>query len=303
MSHAYLFTGPAGVGKSTMALALAQALLCTGSESGLGEPCGVCPACRRVEHNNHPDLHWLAPTGRTLKIQQIREIQRTVAFRSYSGGHCVTIVRQADSMTPEAANSLLKTLEEPPEDTHFILLTTQPQALPATVVSRCQRLSFKALAQPLVASFLATKHGVSPQQAGLMAALSGGSPGQALEYLSGSLLEKRDHALEVAESLIRAGITEILELAEELAKNRDQVVAMLELLICWYRDLLVWQETGREELLYNQDRLQELRREGPSRKRRSLVRIIGEIGKAKNNIRNNSNTRLALESLFLKIKT
>ena len=301
VSHAYLFTGPTGVGKSTTAQALAQALLCT--EYHAGEACGVCPACRRVLHDNHPDCQWLDPTGRSIKIQQIREMQRTIDFRSYLGGHRVTVIRRADSMTPEAANSLLKTLEEPPEDTHFILLTTQPQALPATVISRCQRFSFKALALPLVASFLVANHGVPAQQASLLAALSGGSPGQALEYLSGSLLEKRDQALEVAATLAKAGITEILELAEELAKNRDRALTTLELLLCWYRDLLIWRETQSAELLYNQDRLPELRKEEKSLGGRTLVGIIEEVNKAKNNIGNNSNIRLVLESLFLQIKT
>ncbi|MEF2968769.1 DNA polymerase III subunit delta' [Paenibacillus sp. M1] len=142
ISHAYIFSGPTGSGQKEMAMAFVQTLFCT--ESG-DDACGTCLECRKVLHGNHPDLHYVSPEGSTIKIDQIRELQRIFSYRSESGNPKVYIIDQADRMTVQAANSLLKFLEEPPSPAVAILLSDNGQALLPTIQSRAQLVPFKAL--------------------------------------------------------------------------------------------------------------------------------------------------------------
>lgn len=299
VSHAYLFAGTTGVGKTTTALAFARALLCAAPVRG--DACGQCRACRQVAHANHPDFHYVRPEGASIKIEQVREIQNKVVFRSYQGGRKVVLMEQAGAMTAEAANCLLKTLEEPPDDTVFILLTAAPQVLPATVLSRCQQFFFNLIPVPELAASLIRLRGLAEDEARLFAAMSGGSLGKALRYVDGSFQRERDAAVRLAGTLREAGVLEVLEEAEKAAQTREQAVQLLEMLACWHRDQLVWKETGEVGLLFNPDQVLLLKKEAGYITTGNLVGIIEEIEQAKNKIRSNANTRLVLESLFLRL--
>lgn len=299
VAHAYLFIGPEGVGKETTALAFARALLC--SRPAGGDACGVCRECRQVESGNHPDLEIVKQAGTSIKIEQVRGIQRKTPYRSYQGGRKLFLIPQAEAMTMEAANSLLKTLEEPPEDTVFILLSARPQVLLPTILSRCQQCFFKAIPGPELVHGLIVLHGLAEEDARLPVALSGGSMGKALEYASGSFAEGRNTALGLAEALVKAGPLEALEMAERMSESKERAYAVLEMLTCWYRDLLVFRETEAAGLLFNPDRAAVVEREAGCFETGRLVEILENIEAAKNNIEANANTRLALEALFLRL--
>lgn len=143
LAHAYLFCGARGCGKKTLARLLAQALFCEAEEGK--RPCGFCPACKRFLSGNHPDVRALSPKGRSIGVDEVRELMDYLSRRPYEGRWHVAIVERADKMTPSAQNALLKTLEEPPAHAVFILATTEPQRLPATILSRCQRFDFRRL--------------------------------------------------------------------------------------------------------------------------------------------------------------
>ena len=147
LAHAYLFAGPEGVGKRLMALAVARALFCM-----TGNGCGECAACRKLEHSNHPDLHVLEPDGASIKIEQVRAIQRDLSLRPGEGSRKICLIEAAETTTTGAANALLKTLEEPRGDTLLILLTSQPQRLLETIRSRCQPLHFARQSLGLIQS-------------------------------------------------------------------------------------------------------------------------------------------------------
>lgn len=295
--HAYLFAGPPGVGKETAAWAFARALLC--SQPVAGDACGVCRACRQVEHLNHPDLYTVQPSGSSIKIEQIRGMLRRIPYRAYQGGRKVFLIHQAERMTADASNCLLKTLEEPPGDTVLILISDQPQSLLPTILSRCQQCAFKGIPLPELVGGLVDLHGLDQVGASLPAAMAGGSMGKALAYAAGTFQAERSIAIRLAHDLAGAGSLEALTMAGQLAEQKDKVSAILEILKCWYRDLLVFALTGEAGLLYHLDQTEVVEKEAGCFETERLLEILEEIEATRSKIDANANTRLALEILFL----
>ncbi|MFQ6672676.1 MAG: DNA polymerase III subunit delta', partial [Candidatus Tectimicrobiota bacterium] len=194
VAHAYLFVGPEGVGKATVARAFAAALTCP-AESGEG--CGGCPSCRRLAAGTHPDVHVVEAKGQEVKIEQVRALQGALAYRPSLARRAVAIVPQAERLTLGAANALLKTLEEPPGETVVVLVAPTASLLPPTVVSRCEQVSFTPLPQEELASFLVDRRGLTAEAAALTAALAAGRVGLALEAEVGELKALRDRAWQV----------------------------------------------------------------------------------------------------------
>ena len=291
VSHAYLFAGPAETGKR-LALAFAQALLCEAPVEG--EACGLCRACRLFSQVAHPDFHWVRPEGSSIKIRQIREIQRTAAFRPFRGGRKLMVIEQSDKMTLEAANCLLKTLEEPPPAVHFILLAPRRQYLPATVVSRCQCFTFGTVDLAAGLNWSETGNGFAVDGVG--------------EYTEGDFSDPlafggqgREEARRLAAVLAREGSVEALAEGEAAAKSREQALNTLEMLTGWYRDLLIWRETKDSGLLFCPEQLPAIEQEAAGYPTGALVSIIEEIEKARRNVSGNTNVRLLLEGLFLRL--
>lgn len=295
--HAYLFAGPAGVGKATTARAFARALLC--SQPVGGDACGGCRTCRQAANRNHPDLYTLQPAGASIKIEQVRGMLRRIPYRSYQGGRKVFLIHQAELMTADASNCLLKTLEEPPGDTVIILISDQPQSLLPTILSRCQQCAFKSIPLPELTEGLVALHGLEPVKAGLAAAMAGGSMGKALAYAAGTFQTERSLAIRLAHDLDEAAPYEALMMAGQLAEQKEKVSAILELLKCWYRDLLVFKFTGETGLLYHLDHIDIIEREAGSFETGRLLEILEEIETTRKKFEANANTRLALDILFL----
>lgn len=176
--HAYLFCGARGCGKTTLARLLAQALFCEAGEAE--RPCGHCPACKRFLSGNHPDARTVAPKGRSIGVDDVRELIDYLSRRPYEGGWHVAIIERAEKMTPSAQNALLKTLENPPEDTVFFLLTETPGALLSTVRSRARLVRVSPLTREACAEAL-VRRGVEAKRAARLAGLAHGSVGRALE--------------------------------------------------------------------------------------------------------------------------
>ncbi|GBF34369.1 DNA polymerase III delta prime subunit [Desulfocucumis palustris] len=307
VSHAYLLAGPPAVGKETLALAFARALLCR--QPLEGDSCGACLGCRQANDGVHPDLTVTGPSGATIKIEQVRLLQRETNSGPRTGKWAVNIITGADAMTPEAANCLLKTLEEPVLGTVFILVTAKPQLLLPTVVSRCQQIYLQPLSREELAEGLA-RSGVGGIGE-LPLALAGGSLGRALALADGSAAAERDRAENLARRLTGSGAGGALRLAEELsggssrgagkAPDRRHMNNMLDLLLLWYRDIMLEKESAGGENTVNRDRAGDIKEMARFYTTGRIIEIINHIEQAKGALAAGANIRLTLESLFLKL--
>ncbi len=294
LGHALLFSGPRGLGKAEAAVALARASCCSDPERGgaLGG-CGACVPCRQVAEGGHPDVRWVAPSPGSIRIEQVREVIREACLRPFSGRGRVFIFRDADRLTEEAANALLKVLEEPPEGTRFILLTAVPGAVLPTIRSRCQELAFRPLAPEAVAALLGERQGLAGEEALRLAALAGGNPGLALELARSPRLRE---ALELAERTVRlAGAPldpfQLFALAQEMeafqaaSRTEDGGVDLIDVLLWTFRDLLVDALSG-----------------GTGRGPASLLASIDCLRQARRQVDAGANRRLVFEVLLAKLQ-
>jgi len=220
--HAYLFTGPKGVGRRTMALRLAQALNC-GNAPSPGEPCFECRTCTLIERMQHPDLAIVQSEreGRTLKVGQVRELQHEVSLTPYEAHYRVAILLRFEEASTSAANALLKTLEEPPPQVKIILTAESAERLLPTIVSRCEVLRLRPLAVKDVSLGLSSKMEIPIEQSKLFAHISGGRPGYALRlHNEPELLDKRNKWLDDLQRMISSNRVERFAYAENLIKDR-----------------------------------------------------------------------------------
>ena len=224
LSHAYIFDGPEGVGKGACARALAALLLCEMPQDG--DSCGCCLSCRQLEVGTHPDCIILTPDGKSLRIKQIRELRARLAGSASYGGYTVVIIEQADSMTLEAANAFLKTVEEPQGPTCFILITSQADRLPDTIRSRAQMVRFRPLSQESLARLLGPDADTEPGR--IAVSLAGGSLTRARRILDDAalrdtLLARRQDLEALLASLPTRHDGALLRFADPFTGDRDAV--------------------------------------------------------------------------------
>lgn len=299
VAHAYLFYGPSGTGKETVALAFAQALICPNNNEG--SACGECISCKKVVGENHPDVHIIKPAGVSLKIEQVRALQKEVKLKPYEAKKKVFIINQAETLTGQAANSLLKTLEEPPGETVFILITVNPYSLLPTILSRCQQISFSKVSTDLVKGMLINKFQKKPEEATFLAVLADGIVGRAIQSVEqDNIMQQRDYAIQLAELAEQGNYLDFYRISEELENKKEEISLILDFMSSWYRDIVVWQETQDEGLLINLDKLEIIKKQNnyPTNK---IIYIIGVIENIKNKITAKVNFRLAMEVLLLSL--
>ena len=308
--HAYLFVGIPGIGKTTTALALTRAINCQDPVNEEG--CGRCPPCRQVMSGNFPDLERLESDGNTIKIEQIRQLGRTFGFKPISGKYRVSIIQRADRMTEEAANAFLKTLEEPPERNILILNVTEPLDLLQTIVSRCQKVPFRPIPVPLIADWLKGNKQVDDEQALLLAKLSEGSLGRAMAMSRGDFLELRQDYLLKLINLPELSSDRVLEVVLEYAgkeKRKDLdpsgdegILGLLSVWKSWYRDLLLVNTGGPEQLLLNIDFSQKLKKTAKNCNMNNLIEGFQVLDTAQRDLLRTRNLDLVMENAGLALK-
>lgn len=300
--HAYLFTGPQGVGRRTLALRFAQALNCPQPPTP-GEPCRKCRTCIQIENMQHPDLTIVQSErkGGVLKVDQVRELQTSLSLAPYQAPYRVAIFLRFEEAHPSASNALLKTLEEPPDRVVLILTAESGESLLPTVVSRCELLRLRPAKIELIQQKLETHWGVPPEEARLLAHLSGGRIGYAIAlHTSPELLAQRKILLDDHQRLLASSRVERFAYAKSLANDKDGLLQTLEIWQSFWRDVFL-RASGSQSPLANLDRQEEIeilaKRLGEgiaSYMVTSLQRTIGLIEK-------NINPRLASEVLLLEL--
>ncbi len=299
LHHAYLFAGPEGVGKRRVADALTALVHCTDRQGTVDEldSCGRCSACLKLAAGSHPDVVVVEPDGRFIKIAQIRDVHSKTRFQPFESERRVIVIDQADTIRDEAANALLKNLEEPRGDTMFVLVTANPQKLLTTIRSRCQMLRFGELTPRDVAAILVSL-GADKDAALIAGRLSQGSVGGAQHVLESPIYAERRTLAARFAKLPESTSGEVLAFAEELGKgaaSRDTLAIARTL----YRDAALISAGASENRVVHLDMLDTVKRLAGLLDLTSLTAAVARIGEAESMLNGNVNPRMAMETLLL----
>ena len=321
IGHAYLLSGPRGIGKRTLALELARAVNCetagpgTGASLGTGPalpgladaegpPCGVCRRCRLIAEGKHPEVRVVGvqPPHKVIRVADVESIQADAALRPADAYRKVYVIQQAELLHVDAANRLLKTIEEPPPAVMIVLTTVDPEATLETIVSRCQHIRLRPLPTDRLAHELGSR-GLPPERAELLAALAEGAIGRALTLAADDrVLERRARLLDELDGLLGADRVERLQYARTLgdawAKNPDSVREALGVWLRWWRDVLLVQR-GAHSRIVNVDHRAELERHAGSVTPAVVAEAISRTRDTLLMLDQNVNARLALDVMLL----
>ncbi|UFJ40519.1 DNA polymerase III subunit delta' [Brevibacillus humidisoli] len=300
LAHAYLFTGPRGTGKMRIAMHLAKSIFCRQHSH---DACEQCVNCQRISGGNHPDVFVVRPDGASIKIDQIRALQKEMTMRSLESPHKVYVIEHVDKMTVQAANSLLKFLEEPPKGVVAILLTENSHALLPTILSRCQIIPFSPLPVELLASQLIAE-GIPSGMAHLACQITTQLDEARELSQSDWFAQLRNEVIQLSQDCKQRGSYALYSIQELFVKNerlKEELPLFLDMLILWLRDVL-YVQVGRHAQLIYRDQQDMLERQAYVWTQAELMQGIGLAMDTRNRIERNANPQLALERLVLQLQ-
>ena len=300
--HAYLFQGEEGLGKEALARTFAAGLQCQ-SES-TDKPCKECVSCRQMESGNQPDVIWVTREKASLGVDEIREqLCNTMDIKPFSSPYKIYLVPEAEKMTEAAQNALLKTIEEPPEYGIVILMTSNISALLPTIQSRCLTMEFRPLSTAVVESYVKEHCQVPDYQARASAAFAQGNLGKAMRYAkSEDFIERKDHIISLLRHVEQMDLSEMLAVIKDLGTRKDEVRDYIDLMVLWYRDVLLFKATKDINQLLFQDEASYISREASHRSYEKIEEILQAFEKAKVRLRANVNFDITMELMLLALK-
>lgn len=302
VSHSYIFTGEMGSGKKLLATTFAMTLQC---EEGGTEPCQKCDSCKKAIGKNHPDIIMVNhEKPGTITIDEIREqVIHDVAIKPYCSPHKIYIIPEAEMMTQQAQNALLKTIEEPPEYAVIMLLTNNGDALLSTIQSRCVRLELKVVDDNLVKKYLMEHLHVPDYQAEIDASYAQGSIGKAQEAATSEEFSRMSqNALKLLKYSNKMEVYELAEEIKKLSEEKHNINDYLDIFQFWFRDVLMFKATREIDNLVFKQEINFIKEQASQRSYENLEKILEAITKTKVRLRANVNFELALELLFLTIR-
>lgn len=294
LAHAYLFVGPSGCGKVETAYAVATLVNC---ESSSDRPCGSCGSCVKIASGNHPDILFYEQAEElSIKIQKVRELIERIQLRPYEARRKVVIIKNAEALTTEGANALLKTLEEPTASSLLILTTAVPERILDTVKSRCHAVPFFGLSRSALCARLETQDGLLPREAAVLSGYADGCYGKAACLHREEFIALKN---EIIEQFVFSGADEAA--VKAVTADPEKIRAALNILFVWFKDLLLLQAGADPARLANQDRIQDVRRISTKYTKDQLREILDVIVDTKKMLDANLNVKIPL--LLLKEKT
>jgi DNA polymerase-3 subunit delta' len=304
--HAYLFSGPEHVGKSLLSRLFAQCLLCTGGPDPTVAPqfpCNTCLSCRKVLHGNHPDIHTIrrAPDKQFILIEQVRALQSDSSRRTMEGRRNIFLVEDAQDMNVQAANCLLKTLEEPEPDVVLLLTVPDPGLLLPTIISRVQQIPLQLLPSTQIKQALQTQWELEPAEAELIAALSAGRLGWAIQVAEDDdLLGERKSQLDLLTKIPQMTRVQRFQLVQQWSNDSAKVQSLLDLWLLWWRDMVL-AANHCLDLTVNVDMRNLLKTQATRVGTAEAERMVRAIIQTREALEQNVNARVALEVLMLDV--
>ena len=302
VSHAYILNGERGSGKRMLANLFATTLLC---ESGNSEPCGKCHSCRQAESGNHPDIIRVThEKPNSISVDDIRtQVNNTVDIKPYQGPYKVYIIPQADLMTPQAQNAILKTIEEPPAYAVFLLLTENAEMLLPTINSRCVMLKLRNIKDTLIRKYLMENLEIPDYKADMCTAFAQGNVGRAIMLANSEHFnEIREEAVQLLKHIHDMELSEIVGAVKNISVYKLEITDYLDIIMIWYRDVLLYKATKEIDKVVFKDQLQSIKEQARKSSYEGIELILESLEKAKARLKANVNFDLVMELLFLTIK-
>lgn len=302
VSHAYILNGERGSGKKMLANLFAMTLLC---ETGDNEPCGKCHSCKRAESGNHPDIIRVThEKPNSISVDDIRtQVNNTVDIKPYQGPYKVYIIPQADMMTPQAQNAILKTIEEPPSYAVFLLLTENAETLLPTINSRCVMLKLRNIKDTLIKKYLMENLEIPDYKADMCTAFAQGNMGRAIMLAnSDHFNEIREEAVQLLKHISEMELNEIVAAVKNISVYKLEITDYLDIIMIWYRDVLLYKATKEIDKVVFKDQLQSIKEQARKSSYEGIELILESLEKAKARLKANVNFDLVMELLFLTIK-
>lgn len=298
-SHSYIFSGDYGLGKKTIAEYFAKTILCETNSA-----CGICPSCVSINNKNNPDIVYVKPTKKSLGVQDIRsQVIQKLNLKPYKYDYKIFILENCETITIESQNALLKSIEEPPDYAIFFLITENLNNFLSTILSRCIILKVKPVLEQDVFNFLISNTDISNEEAKFVSNYSDGNIGFALDLIKDEdFKENRNKIIEYSTSIGNLNLVQILKLVKNFDKFKDDIEKYLNILILFYRDVIVFKSTKNKALLNQQDKFLLIKNQSELYNLKNLYKKIDAIIDAKKNLNNYANFNLTIEVMLLKIK-
>jgi DNA polymerase-3 subunit delta' len=299
ISHAYIFSGPVGTGRRNMARTLAKAIYCN---VGGDDACGVCLECRKVEHGNHPDVYWIEPEGTSVKIEQIRELQKQFSYRSVASDTKIYMINQAERMTVQASNSLLKFLEEPQSSVVAILITENGHALLPTIQSRAQWIPFAPLTSDEMKPVL-IQEGL-PAELVLPAVQITAGLDTAREFIQANwFAETRNIVIQLMKECLTNSPSAVLTVQQKVIKTEiaEHIGTLFDLFILWFKDMIYASHDRKEKIVYI-DHRDWISKHALTRKPVFWVECMEKAVEMQKRLRFHVNPQLALEHFIIQVQ-